>query len=356
MKIIDQRLSNQHITRQTLQEPAEIVARLGAVQAQDYAAAKWALGLRSRNATDGDVERAVAEGTILRTHILRPTWHFVAPADIHWMLALTAPRVNAANAHAYRTLELDQATFRRCNAALLKALRGGKQLNRAELASVLQRARINTDGLRFIHLLMRAELDGIICSGARQGKQFTYALLDERAPQRRALERDEALAELASRYFMSHGPATLGDFVWWSGLTMADARAGVEANKPQLAQQAVDGRTYWFAASAPPPKGGPRAAYLLPNYDEYIVGYTDRSAIFDSAHADKLDARNNPLFQHTIVINGHIAGTWKRTLRKDAVGIELNPFAVLTKADRQAVAAAAEKYGAFLKLQVTPPD
>jgi hypothetical protein len=353
--LIDQRLSNQHISRQTLDEPAGIVARMGAIQAQDYAAAKWAVGLRSRHASEADIERAVADGRILRTHILRPTWHFVAPADIRWMLTLTAPRVNAANAHAHRTLELDPATFRRSNAALTKALRDGKQLTRLQLASVLQRAGVNTDELRFIHLLMRAELDGIICSGARQGRQFTYALLDERAPLTPALQREEALARLAGRYFASHGPATLQDFVWWSGLTMADARAGVEALEAQLVQEAVDGRTYWFAAAASA-KSGPTAAWLLPNYDEYVVGYTDRSAIFDPAHADKLDARNNPLFQHTIVIDGRIAGTWKRTLKKDSVVVELNLFSQPKKAVEQAIAMAAERYGTFLGLPLILAD
>ncbi len=356
LKIIDQRLSNLHITRQTLKEPAEIVARLGAVQAQDYAAAKWAVGLRSQNATDRDIERAVAEGAILRTHVLRPTWHFVAPADIRWMLALTAPRVRAASAFAYRTLELDHAIFRRSNAALAKALRGGKQLTRAELTSVLQRAGLNTDQLRTIHLLMWAELDGIICSGARRGKQFTYALLDERAPQTRKLERDEALPELARRYFTSRGPATLQDFVWWSGLTMADARAGVEAIEPQLAHGTVDSRTYWFPDSATPPRGDPKGAYLLPNYDEYVVSYTDRSAIFDSVHAEKLDSRNNPLFQHTILINGRIAGTWKRELKKDAVGIELNPFAPPGKAAKRAMTKAAKRYADFIGLPLVLKD
>jgi hypothetical protein len=355
LKIIDQRLSNLHLTRRTLKKPAEIVARLGAVQAQDYAAAKWALGLRSQNATDEDVERAVAEGEILRTHVLRPTWHFVAPADIRWMLALTAPRVRAASAFAYRTLELDHAIFRRSNAALAKALRGGKQLTRAELSSVIRRAGLNTDPLRTIHLLMWAELDGIICSGARRGKQFTYALLDERVLQTRKLERDEALPELARRYFTSRGPATLQDFVWWSGLTMADARAGIEAIEPQLARETVDGRTYWFAGAAPA-KGGSGAAYLLPNYDEYVVSYTDRSAIFDSVHAEKLDSRNNPLFQHTILINGRIAGTWKRELKKDAVMIELNPFAPPGKVAKQAMTKAAKRYANFIGLQLVLKD
>ena len=164
--------------------------------------------------------------------------------------------------------------------------------------------------------------------------------------------RDEALAELTRRYFTSHGPATEEDFRWWSGLTRADVRSGLEMVKGGFGHEAVDGKTYWFATSRPPAQNTSQAAYLLPNYDEYVVGYTDRSAIFDSSHADQLDTRRNPLFQHTLVIHGQIAGTWKRTLKKDAVVIELNPFAPLTRAENQALARAARRYGNFLDMPV----
>src|SRR6266571_3866 len=235
LNIAHRRLHNQHITRRTLETPQALVEWLGAVQAQDFAAAKWALGLRLQGVTDEDIEQAFTDGAILRTHVMRPTWHFVSPADIRWLLALTAPRVNTVNASWYRKLELDDALFLSSNAVLAKALQGGKQLTRPELVSVLQQAGIATgDVLRFTYIMIRAELDGIVCSGARQGKQFTYALLDERAPQARTLDHDEALAEFARRYFTGHGPATLQDFVWWSGLSVADARAGLDMVKSQL--------------------------------------------------------------------------------------------------------------------------
>src|SRR6266568_4047343 len=307
--IAQQRLYNQLITRQTFEKAGDVVRWLCAVQAQDYAAAKWALGLRMQNSTDEIIEQAFAVGAILRTHVMRPTWHFVSPADIRWLLALTAPRVNAGNASWYRRLELDDALFIRSNAVLAKALQGGKQLTRAELVSVLQRAGIATDDLlRFTYIMIRAELDGIICSGARSGKQFTYALLDERAPQARTLDRDDALAEFARRYFTSRGPATLQDFVWWSGLTVADARTGLEMVTSQLLYEVIDGQTYWFTSSTLPANDLSQTVYLLPNYDEYIVGYTDRSAVFDASHTQKLDTRGNVLFQHTIVLNGRIVG------------------------------------------------
>ena len=357
MNIAHQRLLNQHIALQTFQKPDDVVRWLGAVQAQDYAAAKWAVAQRTKGIVDSAVDQAFNKGEILRTHVMRPTWHFVAPEDIRWLLALTAPRVYAANAYQYRRLELDKATFKHSNAALTKALRDSQQLTRAELASVLQQAGIDaSDLLRMTYLILSAELDGVICSGARRGKQFTYALLDERVPAAKTLSRAEALAELTRRYFTGHGPASAEDFVWWSGMTRADVRSGIEMVKPQLGREVVNGQTYWFAASMTTAKVSPQAAYLLSNYDEYIVGYTDRSAIFDSSHVDKLDARSNPLFQHTMVINGQVAGTWKRTLKKDAVIIELNPFAPLTKSEKQTVSAAAEKYGKFLELPVALSD
>lgn len=353
LDIAHQRLHNQHIAGAQFEKPADAVAWLGAVQAQDFAGAKWALGLRMQGATDESIEQAFADGTILRTHVMRPTWHFVAPADIRWMLTLTAPRVNAFNAYYYRKLALDDAVFLRSNAVLAKALQGGKQLTRAELVSVLKQSGIATDNLGFLYLLGRAELDGVICSGARRGKQFTYALLEERAPQARTLERDEALAELTRRYFTSHGPATLQDFVWWSGLSTTDTRAGLETVKSQLMYEVIDGQTYWFSPSAPLAKDLSPTAYLLPNYDEYIVGYTDRSASFDDTrHAKKLDARGNILFNHMMVINGQIAGTWKRTLKKNIVVIEANPLTPLSKAETRALATSANRYGAFLHRSV----
>ncbi len=234
LDIAHQRLHNQMISQRTLTQPADVVQALGAVQAQDYEGAKWAVAQRTKDLTDAAFEQAFTAGAILRTHVLRPTWHFVTPTDIRWMLALTAQRVHAALNYHNRKLALDNALFAQSNAVLIKALQSGQQLTRTELGAFLQQADIATDDLlRLGHILIHAELEGIVCSGARRGKQFTYALLDERAPQAKTLARDEALAELAKRYFTSHGPATLKDYVWWSGLTVADAKAGIEMVKTQ---------------------------------------------------------------------------------------------------------------------------
>lgn len=355
LDIARQRLHNQHITRRAFETPHALVEWMGAVQAQDFAAAKWALGLRLPGATDDQIEQTFNDGAILRTHVMRPTWHFVSPADIRWLLALTAPRVHAGNTYWYRKLEMDDALVKRSNKALTNALQGGKHFTRDELATALQQAGIVTEGeQRVTFLVMRAELDGIICSGARRGKQFTYALLAERAPRARTLERDEALAELTTRYFTSHGPATAQDFAWWSGLTAADVKTGLAMVKSQLMHEERDGQTYWFSSSTLPEGDFPETACLLPNYDEYTVGYTGRSAIFDALHAHKLDPRGG-LLTNTLVLNGQVIGHWKRTFKKGAVVIEANPFILLSNTGSRAFAASANRYSAFLGMPVISP-
>ncbi|HKD74309.1 MAG TPA: winged helix DNA-binding domain-containing protein [Ktedonobacterales bacterium] len=349
--ILRHRLHNQRLARTTFTDPADVVAWLGAVQSQDYAGAKWAVGQRVRGATDAAIERAFADGALLRTHVLRPTWHFVAPSDIQWMLALTAPRVIAASMYYYRQQGLDAEIFRRSQAAMTAALRGGKYLTRAELDGAMQQAGITAKEMGLTYIVMRAELDGVICSGPRRGKQFTYALLDERVPPAKPLARDEALAELARRYFTSRGPATVHDYAWWSGLSVTDAKAGLAMISSQLAHEVVSGSAYWFAPSDPPTM--PKGVSLLPNYDEYAVAYKDRDAFFDVTHVKALGARENAVFSHVILAGGHIVGTWKRTLKKDAVVMEAQFFEKPTDGQFRAFVTASKRYGAFLGLPVT---
>ena len=351
LDILRLRLHNQLLSQTKFTQPSQVVAWLAAVQSQDFAGAKWAIAQRTTGLTEAAIERAFADGEILRTHILRPTWHFVTPVDIGWMLVLSAPHVRAAMAYMNRQLELDTAIFKKSNSVLKKTLRGNQHLTRSELGQVLQRAGVPVDGLRLGHLMARAELDGIICSGARRGKQHTYALLEERAPQTKTLENDEALAELTKRYFTSHGPASLSDFVWWSGLTITDARKGIESVKPQFDHETIGNQTYWFVPTKPAELPHP-TVHLLPDYDEYTVAYTDRAAIFDVTHTDKLDARESFLAQYTILLDGRVAGTWKRTLKKNEVVIELTPFSTMTDDQNQAIIAATQQYGNFLGLPV----
>lgn len=283
LDIAIQRLHNQRLSHTNFKTPQAVVQWLGAVQAQDYAGAKWALAQRMTDATDAALDQALADGSILRTHLLRPTWHFVTPQDIRWMLKLTAPRVHAVNAYMVRQSGLDKAIFKKSNSTLEKALRGGNQLTRTELAAILDQAGIPADGFRLSYLMMYAELNGLICSGARHGKQFTYALLEERVPPVNALNRDESLAKLVSCYFSTRGPATLQDFTMWSGLTMTDAKNGIEMVKSKFEYETFNGQTYWFPEAATLKKDKSLIAYLLPNYDEYFIGFKDRSAIGEVA-------------------------------------------------------------------------
>jgi len=348
-EITQHRMANQHIASGVFANPGDEVKWLVAVQAQDYLGAKWSLGLRLRDVADSDIERALNDGSILRTHLLRPTWHFVAPEDIRWLLALTAPRVHVANAYMYRKLELDRAVLKRSNAVLTKALQGGKPMTREELRDALQRAGIAAgSGQRMGYLMMCAELDGIVCSGPRIGNSFTYALLEERVPPARTFTRSEALAQLARRYFNSRGPATVQDFAKWSGLTMADARNGLDAGKELIKSDTLEGQTYWFSEPSRCAKVKPPTAFLLSVYDEYISGYKDRSAIVDEKDAERLIAMGNAL-THVTVVSGRIVGTWKRTFAKDTVAIEATHLRALSRAEHRAFASAAERYGEFFQ-------
>ncbi len=320
---------------------------MGAVQAQDFAAAKWALGLRAPGLTDAAIEQAFNAGTILRTHILRPTWHFILPADIRWMLALTSPRIHAFNGTYYRKFGLDDSIFKQSNAALERVLQGGQALTRPGLQAALNGAGIDTDDLRITLLVMRAELDGVLCSGPRQGKQFTYMLLEERVPPAPALTRQDALAELTRRYFISHGPATLADFGWWSGLAPADARVGLETVKSQLTSETLSGQTYWFDGSASTGKDDPQRVDLLPNFDEYTVAYTDRSAISINVDLTRFNPRSEGLLNAIMLLNGQFVGHWKRIVKAKEVTIALQPFVSLTESQQRAAHDAVNRYKAF---------
>jgi hypothetical protein len=351
LDICGQRLANQHLTKQTLENAGEIVQLLGAVQAQDYSAAKWAIAQRTRGATDSDVEKEINDGAILRTHVLRPTWHFVAPRDIRWMLKLTAPRVKAALAFYDRKLELDATVLRRCRAALTKALKAGKHLTRTELARALTKAGVRADGTqRLAHLMMHAELDGHICSGARRGKQFTYALLEERVPEAEELDRDAALYELARRYFATRGPATEDDFAWWSGLTRAEAKRGAEIAESALEHAIIGGRKYWFVQSPRTTKPKSPFAHLLPNFDEYFIGLKDRTAMQSKLSAAGFTGKLDGLSGHIATIDGQAVGGWKRSFEGKSAVVVLKPLTRLSDAEHRAIARQVDRFGKFLEL------
>jgi hypothetical protein len=351
IKIAWERLRCQRLAAGRLATPQEVVGWFGAVQAQEYRFAKWGLALRTRHASDDSVERAFAAGRILRTHVMRQTWHFVTPADIRWLLALTAPRVRAAVAYYDRQLGITPAVITRANRVIAAALAGGAQLTRTELKAALSGAAVRVDGTqRLAHVIMHAELDAVICSGARRGKQFTYALLDDRAPATALPAREEALAELARRYFTSHGPAQLRDFVWWSGLTTGEARAGLEMSRHHLAEEEIGGTRYWLAPLRRRLGQPGRAAYLLPPYDEFLIAYKDRSASLDAAFW-KRGAGRGP-YAAPVVLDGRVVGGWRSASQGDRVAITFDLPRRLRSADTGLVEAAARQYGDFLGADV----
>ena len=346
--VIRRRLASQFLTARGPATASDVVRALGAVQAQDYAGAKWAVGMRTRIETDADIERQLDEGRILRTHILRPTWHFVAPEDIRWMLALTAPRIKQAMAYHGRSLGIDARTIRRTHDAIAKALAGGKHLTRLELAETLRRARVkDASGQRLGHLVMEAELDGIIVSGARRGKQFTYALFDDRVPLAAPRDRDESLHALSRTYFTTRGPATIKDFSWWSGLSMADARRGLEMVRQGL--ESRDGT--WFDPSVTPKAAA--SALLLPNYDEYFIGYKDRSAIGQRINHTIPVTGGAANITHVAFVDGELIGGWKRLVEKSGVVVAIELWSRLSDAERRKIDRAVKTFGTFLGVAVT---
>ncbi len=351
-EVAQYRFSNQLIARLTARTPAEVVAWLGAMQAQDFLGAKWSVGLRAPAVTDAMVEKALADRTIVRTWPMRGTLHFVASDDVRWMLALLATRVLAASKGRWRQLGLNDKIFAQSRKVFRQALRGGTQLTRTEMYQALERAKIRTAGQRGYHLLWRNAQEGLICLGAPRGKQQTFVLLDEWVPPSKPLERDEALAKLVLRYFTGHGPATVKDFVWWSGLTVKDAKTGIEMNISQLASEVVDGKTYWMGRRMPALPAQSPVIALLPGFDEYILGYTARDPVLDPRHARKIYSGLNLLFNPTIVIDGQIQGTWKRQIRKETVDLSLHPFKQLNEAQARALRRATQRYGEFLGLRV----
>lgn len=338
------RQHNQLLVNSTETDPAAVVAHMAAMQAQEYAMAKWAIALRMENGTDEVVEKAFNDGRILRTHTMRPTWHFIANEDIRWMLDITAPRVIAVNAFMYRKLGLDDTVFAKSFRVLEKILEGNNYLTRDAIKQELAAQKIGGDGMRIAHIMMQAELTGLVCSGPRDGNQFTYALIDERAPKAKKLSAEESLRELCSRYFGSRGPATLKDFTTWSGLTVKQAKEGIALIEEDLKKTVADGTDYYFTGDAP--KSRKKLNYLMPDYDEYGMAYKDRSVLIDPASGG-----NKSHFDRVVIIDGMTGGTWRRTIKKEAVELELQlfqPHKVTDAAVKQAVA----DYAAFLGKKV----
>jgi hypothetical protein len=346
------RLQNQHVSHSWFTSPVEMVQWLGAVQAQDYEMAKWAIGLRLPDMDTDLIEKAIDEANIIRTHILRPTWHLIAAQDIYWMLELTAPHVNRLLGTMNRKLELDDKVFKRSNAIIEESLTQHKNLTREELMTKLREKGINTNDLRASHLMMKAELEGIVCNGSRKGKQITYALLSERVPDKKMLNREEGLAELAKRYFTSHGPATLSDFVWWSGLTITDARKGLESAKSVLISEKINEQMYWFSVqdNSTGTKTG-HSIHLLPAFDEFLVSYKDRSPSLDYAVSPMIFTANG-IFKPIIVIDGQVRGVWKRAINTKNTTIEMDLFYPEFENHRESIQSRFSDFASFIKKEL----
>jgi hypothetical protein len=341
------RLASQRIAASGQSSAREVVGWMGAMQAQDYAMAKWAVGIRIPNARETDVDAAINAGEIFRIHLLRPTWHFVSADDIHWMLALTAPHIKASLKSRHSELGLSEADFIGCRRAIEKALGGGRHLTREALFSELERENIAADYSHAYHLVVEAELDGILCSGAAQNGKPTYALLEERCPKPQPVPRVEALARLAHKYFSSHGPATLRDFIWWSGLPTRDARQALEIVKAGLMYETSDSQTYWFSGQALASSAGEHPAVLLPAYDEFIISYADRGASLSDL-AFKQAISSNGIFRPVIVVDGIVAGLWKRSQSKSKVVVEMQLFQPADNIQPGDLEKAASAYSRFL--------
>lgn len=311
------RLYNQLLTTHRLKTPKEVVSWMGAMQAQMYPMAKWAIGLRLPGSTNEMVEQAINNGEIIRTHILRPTWHFVSSEDIHWMLELTAPRIKMAVLNYCKYSGEDEPLLNKMLHYVEKILMKESHLTRQEVGELLIAEGVELDKYRLNHIMSWAELEGVVCNGKVKGGKQTYSLLQEKAPKTFSLTKDEALERLARKYFSSHGPATIKDFVWWSGLLTSDARKGIEYIKHDFVGEVFGDETYWFRNDLQLPSSEDNSsALLLPAFDEYLVGYRDRPEILKAEYTRTVITKTG-IFAPIITLNGEIIGTWKDKKKTD---------------------------------------
>jgi len=319
------RLINQFIVNSTISDPAELVNRMGAIQAQDYGMSKWAVGIRTPDSTDKSVEAAIVNGSILRTHALRPTWHWVSSKDIDWILELSASQIIPTLKSRHKELELDQKTFSKSFRIMEKILENGNHQTRQEIMSELNKQKVNTDGQRSAHIMLMAELHKVVCSGALKGKQQTYALLSEISPKRIELKREEAIGKLIKLYFTTRGPATIQDFCWWSGLSITESKSALEHFKSQLFSFNQKSIIYWMGSPSNSILKAANSVLFLPAFDEFIISYKDRSA---SLPEDKVKhaISSNGLFRPMLVSEGQVIGIWKKSTLKDKTIIEIDLF------------------------------
>ena len=341
------RLVSHQLSRPRFTAVGEAVRWMGAIQAQDLEMAKWAIGARLPDSTASAVQNAIDRGEIIRTHLLRPTWHLVSAEDVRWILELTAPHISASLNAAHKTMGLTARVVSRSNVLIEKSLIGGRHLTREELQAVFRKARIPAGGYRWHHLLLRAELESLICSGPAKGGKPTYALLDERVPGGNRLTRDGSLEELAERYFTSRSAATLEDFMWWSGLPAAAARRALEMVESKFVSTVVGSRTYWVADGRTRHVPGKESVHVLPAYDEFIISYRDRSASLPAGRYANV-VSSNGIFRPVVVKGGQVVGLWKRAKADDALMIEAWLFRKTTGSTLRSIERGFARYAHFV--------
>lgn len=348
--IANRRLYNQRINCSIFNTPEQVVQELVAMQAQDYMQAVWAIGLRTPTSTLADIEHAIADRKIVLTWALRGTIHIVPPEDVKWLVQLSASRVLEQGKRRLQQLGVDDKTFIRCREIIYETLKVHQQLTRTDLLQLLEDKGIDTSSQRGYTILWNLTYLGLICFGPKNGKQQTFVLLDEWVPKARELSIEESIAELALRYFTAHGPATVQDFAWWSGITLTDARIGLEEVKQKLHSEQIDGGQYWMSGASNTQKDS--GVHLLPGFDEYILGYKDRSAVLAPEYAPMIVPGNNGVFMPTLVSGGRVKGLWKRTIKKKGIEFVITPFEYIGDKEEQVIMAA-ERYADFIGLPLS---
>lgn len=349
--ILRLRLEQQYITRPFTGSAPELARHLCAIQAQDYAAAKWAFGLRKPGFTDEMADAEFAKKSLIRAYSLRSTIHIMHPDDVRWMISLARDRYIPANAALHRKDGLDEKTFAKSNAIIRQALAEEAELTRDELKALLEKKKIDCTQQRLNHILYRAGMEGILCFGKRRGKAFTYALLDDYVPPAKTFPQEEALAMLALRFVTGHGPATAQDLSWWSGYPLTACKAAFLSQKNTLHKETIGEQEYWMHTNVRESKPD-TSVKLLSGFDEYYMGFKDKSLLLDKEFSTHMSPPNG-LLPYIILVNGKVAGTWRREIKKTSVGITYQPFRPLTTAQQKSMKTAEKTFCKFLGL---PPE
>jgi hypothetical protein len=345
--ISNSRLNSQKIAKPEFKTAKEIVSWMGAIQAQDYPMAKWAVGVRLRDPEINNIESAIDKGEIIRIHVLRPTWHLVAADDVYWMLQLSSAKIKSASMSRHKELGLTEPVLAKTRRIIEKALAAGISLTRNELAKEFQKSGINTDANRLSHILFSAEMEGIVCSGPLKNDKLTYVLISERVPQKKEYSKDESLAELARRYFISRCPATIEDFSWWSNLSLGNARRAIDIIRSDFSAETIGTSEYWLPNSFTGAGKESAAVHLLPAFDEFLISYRDRSSSLALVH-NKKTVTDNGIFHPPIVINGQVAGLWRRTFKKNSMVVETEFFQPVSNTVLHMTEKKAGDFGQFL--------